>query len=255
MDYNPIDHTRITLQYLRNQTDSVILFYSGGKDSVVLLDLLSKMNFKRIVCCFMYLIKDLEHQQPYLKWIQTYKNTELVQYPHWVLSWYKADAYYMFHTEANKSAKKIQLQDIYRKVKKDTGIQWIVNGAKRADSFNRMIWLGNLKFNAISKGNVVYPLSYWRKKDVKSYINGHNLIRSIDYGNNTRASGFDIDLKTLLFMREKYPEDLQKTLKVFPFAGIILTEYDHGNNKTSEIRDGNDTEKHHQECPLQPQED
>ena len=227
----------MTLKWLRNQTDSVILFYSGGKDSLVLLDLLSKYNFKRIACCFMYLVKDMEHQKSQLNWIKKYKNTELIQYPHWVLSMYKQDGWYMHNTAANRNCKKLKLTDIYAKAKKDTGIDWIVNGAKRADSFNRRIWLGSLKFNAIStKSNVVYPLSYWKKADVMQYNRFHGIIKPIKYpSKNSRSQGFDISAEILNWLREKYPKDLQKLLKVFPLAGVLLTEYDYGNNEAPKV--------------------
>lgn len=237
MEFNKSEHTRITLSWLRKQTDSVILFYSGGKDSLVLLDLLSRYNFKTIVCCFMYLVKDLEHQKPHLNWIKKYKNTELLQYPHWSLSLDRQGAYYMHTNKKTRSTPTVKLTDIYKKAKKDTGINWIVNGAKRADSFNRRIWLGSLKFNAIStKSQVVYPLSYWKKADVVQYIKMHGIMRPITYpGRNKRSVGLDITTEILVWLRDNYPGDLEKVLKEYPLAGVLLKEYDHGKVETSKV--------------------
>ena len=51
--YNSIDS-------IRQKSDACLLFCSLGKDSLVLLDMLYP-KFERIVCVFMYFVKDLEH--------------------------------------------------------------------------------------------------------------------------------------------------------------------------------------------------
>ena len=46
--------------------EEVILFHSAsGKDSIALLDILAP-RFKRVVCVFMYIVKDMEHISRYI---------------------------------------------------------------------------------------------------------------------------------------------------------------------------------------------
>ena len=54
------------IEFLKTQTDSVVLFYSGGKDSIVLIDILAK-HFK-VNLAFMYFVPGLEHIEKYITW-------------------------------------------------------------------------------------------------------------------------------------------------------------------------------------------
>ena len=62
----PIDHANEVIASVRQKTDRAILFYSCGKDSEVLLDLMAP-HFKEIVCVSMYFVKGLDHIDNYLR--------------------------------------------------------------------------------------------------------------------------------------------------------------------------------------------
>ena len=86
MEVNVLTHAQQAINTARQQTSRVILFYSGGKDSLVLLDLLSPI-FDEVVCVFMYFVKDLAHINKYLVHAErNYSNTQVLQVPHFVLS-------------------------------------------------------------------------------------------------------------------------------------------------------------------------
>ena len=55
-----VDDTLRHIAYVRQQSDGAVLFCSLGKDSLVCLDLMYP-RFSRIVCVFMYFVKDLDH--------------------------------------------------------------------------------------------------------------------------------------------------------------------------------------------------
>lgn len=172
---SPLQHSTTALQFVRKRTDSVILFYSGGKDSIVLLHMLSSV-FKRVYCVFMYFVEDLEHQQPLLIYPNRYPNVELIQLPHWMISHYYKNAYYRFHRPDEK-VPLLNLGDIEQQARIKTGARWVVNGAKQSDGLNRNLMLGTLKFNCINEKSArIYPLALWKKADVVAYMKANGIL-------------------------------------------------------------------------------
>lgn len=79
------------IDLIRVKSNEALLFLSLGKDSLVLLDLIYP-KFDRIVCVFMYFVKNLEHINRWINWTKAkYPKIEFVQVPHWnltyILSW------------------------------------------------------------------------------------------------------------------------------------------------------------------------
>lgn len=209
------------IEFLKTQTDSVVLFYSGGKDSIVLLDVLSK-HFT-VNLAFMYFVPGLEHIEKYVRWAENKYNVKCNKYPHWMLSQSFNDNYYRFHSEPISP---IKLADIENKVRADFNCDWIVSGVKQNDSLNRRLMLRQMFMEAIDLNHKkVYPLTDWSKQQCLTYIKSKNLPKPIAY-NNKNSSGADLDKDFLIFCKEKYPSDYKKILIQFPFAETILHEQD-----------------------------
>jgi 3'-phosphoadenosine 5'-phosphosulfate sulfotransferase (PAPS reductase)/FAD synthetase len=256
----PIHHTEMVLDTVRQKTDRVLLFYSAGKDSIVLLDLLAK-KFDHVVCCFMYFVKDLEHINKYLTWSQQrYKNISFIQLPHYGLATiYK---YGLYTTPNSNITAKTSLADIDEAARLKTGIDFSMYGWKQSDNLNRRLTLRNYELEAIStKTKKAYPLSHWSKKDVLSYIQMHKLPQPIQYGLG-RSSGIGFNIDCLLYMRKHYPGDLKKVLTKFPLAERIIFEYDNksperksceaGKRKVPPIADSRNKQKPDKVCTVQP---
>ena len=221
----PLRHALTTLEYVKQQTNRIILFYSGGKDSLVLLDLLSP-RFEKVYCVFMYFVEGLEHQKPILSYPKKYKNTEVIQLPHWMTSHYYRHNYFRFH-RIEENSPIIKLADIEETARLKTGCSWIVNGAKQSDGLNRNLMLGTLKFNSINdKSKRTYPLAIWKKADVVAYMRQHRLSKPVEYTMN-KSNGIDLTLDVLLFLRDNFLEDYQKILNHFPFAEKIVFEHEY----------------------------
>ena len=64
---NKVEQANRYIDLIRERSSEALLFLSLGKDSLVLLDLLYP-KFDRIVCVFMYFVKDLEHINRWIGW-------------------------------------------------------------------------------------------------------------------------------------------------------------------------------------------
>lgn len=228
---NPIAHAKEVISTVRVKTNRVILFYSAGKDSIALLDLLAK-EFDEVVCVFMYFVKDLAHINKYVTASKfLYKNVTFIEVPHWNLSHIMRGGIYC---KPNPKTKLLSLKDIDESVRLQTGIDWVFYGMKKADSLNRRLMLNGYENSAISGTKKVYPLSNWLKKDVLRYIQANDLPDPINYGSNA-SNGVGFNLDCFLYLRKYYPNDLRKILDVFPMSEHILYQYDTRKEPTSAV--------------------
>lgn len=247
---SPYKVTSECLEFLKSQTSEVILFYSGGKDSMVLLDMLTKAGFK-VHCAFMYFVKDLDHINIYLNYARKKYGVEVAEFPHFMLSQYINDSYYMFHR--SEPVPNIKQGDIEQAARKHFNCEWIVTGAKASDSMVRNFMMKSYLLNSIAESTKhAYPLSAWKKGDVLSYLKFHRLPTPITYeAANKKSSGLDLTGEILLYLEKHYPGDLKKVLDVFPLADILLKEQHEQNKQISEIRGGDDKPLNLKERALQ----
>lgn len=227
------------------QSGAAILFYSGGKDSIVLLDLMAP-HFKKIVCVFMYFVKGMRHIQPYLDHAQRYPNVELMQVPHYMLTdIYKAGVY--CPPNANIRVKK--LRDVDAAIRQATGIGWSFYGMRQTDGLHRMLMLRTYEDGTFCEATKkVYPLSHWKKDDVLAYIKAKRLPMPVNYGLKKASSGLSFDPVVFNWLRTNYPDDLERIYKAFPLSKIILYEYD---KQVPEIRGGNNPPKSNKKRAVQ----
>lgn len=218
----PIDHANEVIASVRQKTDRAILFYSCGKDSEVLLDLMAP-HFKEVVCVFMYFVKGLDHIDNYLRAVKArYSNVRIMQVPHWNLS---RALRIGFCCVPNPNVKILSLKDVDNAARIKTGISYSFYGMKQADGMQRRIMLRGYENEAISNTNKVYPLSHWKKADVLAYIKARRLPEPIAYTKEA-GNGLWFDAKCFSYLRQHYPQDLEKIYTVFPLSRNILLRHD-----------------------------
>lgn len=222
---SPMSVTSDCLGFLKSQTSEVILFYSGGKDSLCLIDLLTKKGFK-VHCCFMYFIKDMEHINKYLNWARAKHGVEILEVPHFMLSQYLNDNYYRLHSGVQ--VPNMKQGDVEEMARQHFKCDWIVTGAKASDSMVRNFMMKSYLLNSISESTKhAYPLSAWKKGDVLSYLKMNRIPMPINYDQkNTRSSGLDLKGDVLYWIKNHYPNDLKKILEVFPLAEVLIQDYE-----------------------------
>ena len=96
---------------------------------------------------------------------------------------------------------------------------------KKADSMNRRLMLKGLEASDYISSFQAYPLADWTQKDVLAYMRQHGIPEPVRYSLKA-SSGTGFNLDCFLWLRENFPQDLQKIYKTFPLSERILWEYD-----------------------------
>lgn len=211
---------------LREETDEVILFHSGtGKDSIMLLDVLSK-QFRKIHCVFMYMVKGLEYEEKYIRWAESnYPNCTFTRTPHYAV--YSFVKYGYLGIEKDPEQTKTSIRKIDNHIRRQTGCGWSVYGFKKIDGITRRMMMISTDKGIHRKSNKAYPLMDLTNGDVLNYIKDNNLITPFNYGTNKPSSGCDISTPEFLaYLKLHHPEDLKKIFKAFPFTEVNLFKYE-----------------------------
>ena len=217
-----MESAKKTIAAVRSNSDGCIVFCSLGKDSLVTLDLVYG-QFERIVCVFMYFVPQLEHIERWVNWCKNrYPKVEFMQVPHWNLSYILRGGLYCV---PNPKVKLIKLADVVKAIRLKTGIKYVFLGMKKADGMNRRLMLKGYEANDYVNNLQAYPLADWTQKDVLSYMKMHGIPEPIRYSLKA-SSGTGFNIECFLWLREKYPQDLQKIYDTFPLSERILWEYD-----------------------------
>jgi 3'-phosphoadenosine 5'-phosphosulfate sulfotransferase (PAPS reductase)/FAD synthetase len=212
---------------VRQKSDgSTILFCSLGKDSIVTLDLIYP-KFERIICVFMYFVKNLEHINRWINWVKArYPKIEFIQVPHWNLTYILRGGLYCV---PNPKVKLLKLADVAKAIRLKYGIYYVFFGMKKADGMNRRLMLNG--YAPLYENNgFVYPLAEWSQKDVLAYMKMKHIPQPVRYSLSA-SSGTGFNLACFLWLEENFPQDLEKIYKTFPLSRRILEEYHYGNRK------------------------
>lgn len=209
-------------------TDSVLVSFSMGKDSIATMDLCFKY-FKHVQPFFMYMVPGLKFQEEALAKYEHHYNTKIIRVPH-----FETADFYRFGSfrDPDYSVPRVKISKIYDYLRHETGIHWIAGGEKINDSIVRRAMLKHSGSIDEQRGRF-FPVMYWSDKDIKQYINMNHLL----YPKFNRELGFSFHSlagKELSAIKQIYPSDYERILKFFPEAqaGVLQYEtYKKGGNK------------------------
>jgi len=208
------------LEEARAQHDAVLVSYSGGKDSLAVLDLCSRY-FERVEAFFMYIVPGLRSIEEKLEYARQRYGVTIHQVPHWITIQMLKNGAFCWG-DSRSSASKVgdwRLADVYRLVRKESGIELIAHGGRKADSLWRRRHMAESDYS-----NVIFPLKGWNKFDSASYLKARGLPNMS--GTNKNANGIGLETTNMVWLRENYPDDLDRIDKVFPFARARLLRHD-----------------------------
>ncbi|MEN6636079.1 MAG: hypothetical protein ABFC56_09525 [Clostridiaceae bacterium] len=200
--------------------DAILVGFSGGKDSLVVLDLCCK-TFKRVVAFYKWLVPGLPLIERQLDIARTRYGVQVLQYPHHCF--FDAMREGVFCNAAPElEGVEISLENSFAWPRADTGIELVATGMKASDGLKRRQFFANIhSSDSPVWKNLVLPIEHWKKFDVLTYlkVNGIPLPPS---EKGAVTSGVDLTVESILWLHDKYPEDFKLLLKWFPYAMAVV---------------------------------
>lgn len=197
-------------------TDSVIVGFSGGKDSAACLDLCFKY-FKNVQPFFMYIVPDLEFQERTLRYYEKRYKTEIIRVPHFMLSDFLRYGTFRLPDLDVPMVKTVELYNYLREL---TDIYWIAAGERIADSIIRRAMIKESSSIDEQRGRF-YPLAYWDINHVRSYNKANRLPLSLE--NKTLGYSFrSLMANDLMDIKKYFPDDYEKIKDMFPLVDVEL---------------------------------
>lgn len=109
-------------------------------------------------------------------------------------------------------------------IRLETDIWWIAAGERIDDSIVRRAMMKKSGSIDVQRGRF-YPVSMWKKREIIDYIKFHNLY----LGQDSRKLGFSFKSlwgKELSMVKEYFPDDYQKIIRLYPFAGAGVKRFE-----------------------------
>lgn len=210
---------------IREQTDTVFLGFSRGKDSIAAW-LKLREHFK-VVPFFMWAVPGLEFVEESLQYFEDFFETKIHRLPH--PSFYRK-LNGLVYQPPNRipviRAARLPLpeyDDIADYLADDLGFEarpWTATGVRAADSPLRRSAI--TQYGAINrKRRNFYPVWDMKKAELIDLIRGSGCKLPVDY--NLFGRSFDgIDYRFLKPIKDHLPEDYERILEWFPLADLDI---------------------------------
>jgi phosphoadenosine phosphosulfate reductase len=201
-------------------TNKVLVAVSGGKESVVTLDLCTK-RFARVEGFFMYYVRGLSFQENILRYLEDRYGIIIHRLPHFELSQHLR--YGTFRPE-DWTVPIVSVKQIYDYLREKTEIYWIAAGERIDDSIWRRAIIKQSGSIDEKRGRF-FPVAEWNKQEILSYIRQHRL----KTGAESEKLGFSFRSfmpEDMLLIRQHYPADYERIKAWFPFMNANVRQYE-----------------------------
>lgn len=210
-----LDDTAAIYEGLAARSDKCCVFFSGGKDSLVILDYATRFfDRSKIHACFMELVPGLEVLQRPLDEAEARFGVPIKRLPHWLSSRILRTGAYC---DKDRSIPEWGLNDVYAAAMEDAGTDCVITGARAADSPTRRRYIGSAKGK---QEHIVYPILGWGIYDVKGYLKMRKI--PIPETSNANATGVDLSTKSLLWLYENHKEDFDRMAEYFTYIEAVV---------------------------------
>lgn len=200
-------------------TDRVLVAFSGGKDSVVTLDVCMRY-FAHVEGFFMYQVRGLSFQESILRYYEDKYGIPIHRIPHFELSqWLRYGLFRMYDFDCPI----VGVKETYDYMRDNTDIWWIAAGERIADSVWRRAMIKS-SGTIDSKRGRFYPIAEWNKADVQAYIRQ----RRLRVGVESQKLGFSFRSfmgKDLIKIQAAFPQDYAKIKQWFPLVDASIIHH------------------------------
>lgn len=215
------------LSTLARRESQILVSYSGGKDSLAVMDLCMKtFGPGRVKAFFWYTVPDLEYCNAQLRYAKTRWGIDPVQVPHWDMIMCMKNGLWCDQTPGLDDMPEIDLKMGYAYAMHVTDCGLCATGMKDADGLPRRQFFTNIR----DGGNpfwqrLVHPIKKWTKKDVLDYLKANGIpVPNSEKGAVTTGVGLVHD--ALCWLHDSYPEDFKKLLRWYPYAEAAIKRRD-----------------------------
>jgi 3'-phosphoadenosine 5'-phosphosulfate sulfotransferase (PAPS reductase)/FAD synthetase len=165
-------------------------------------------GIKRLV--YMYLVDGLSFKEKILSYYEKRWNTtiERIQSP--------------VAVELSQG-KKILLGQIEKNLRYKHNISWIVTGLRCSDSLIRRYFGRQADTDGIDfRNRKVYPIKYWKERDVFSYCKINKLPLPVEYAMGARHDFCHPSIQALCWLKRCFPSDYKKVIDTYPKLELLV---------------------------------
>jgi predicted phosphoadenosine phosphosulfate sulfurtransferase len=197
----------------------VLVAYSGGKDSRVVLDIASR-TAKKVTAFFQYYIPDLECDKQRMQHLRDhYPGVELIEWCSEAMLKTLCDNRYRSASVFEGKDEvwdRLDFAEIAEYLRKLTKANFVVAGHRRNDFFYRK---SQIKKN--ERNGLFAPIKDWNKSDVVEYLKVRkiplpDIIGGLSTGSICTAA------HSICWLHDHHPDDYEKFLQFFPFAEAVI---------------------------------
>lgn len=196
----------------RSLTDSVLVGLSGGKDSLVTLDLCAK-HFRRVEAYFLYTVPGLRFEETTLRYCERRYSLTVHRLPHWNLSHQLRE--WAFRGPPPGDVPRLKLLDVESEARRLAGVAWIATGQRKDDSLERRAMLSHCG-GVDLRNRRFYPLSEWSARMTYTYLKREAIPLPADYALFGHSWGGRLYADDLVKIRRAFPDDYQRITRYFP---------------------------------------
>lgn len=195
-----------SIKYISDNTDNAIVYFSTGRDSIVMLDLFHKYYKKPFTVLYLYTFKNLQLHEEIIQHYERRYNIEIIREPH--QDWYR-----LFQK------KEYSHGDMMRVYKKKYNSSYVALGYRRDEGLERLAQIGlTVKAGTPSidhKHGYLYPLMKFYPKLIKKYVVANKLKLPITYRDGFR----DIHIMkgdALVYIHQNFLSDYNTIKEQYP---------------------------------------
>jgi 3'-phosphoadenosine 5'-phosphosulfate sulfotransferase (PAPS reductase)/FAD synthetase len=210
----PWQETERILREAAEKSDAVLVAFSGGKESLTVLDLCSR-TFKRVEAFFMAFLPGLRCCEPMMEYAEERWGVKVRQYLHPQTVKNLVNEIYCPPREQYRDLEKLSIQDIHEIAAQESGVRLIATGQRRADYMFRAANARNAQ-----RTETICPVVGWNKFDVMAYLKQRK-IPIPDAQSGAQTTGIDLSTPRILWLHDHYPDDFARIEKLFPYVGVV----------------------------------